>query len=63
MKNVHLVVIILALFFLGLIPLWIFQFDYSFNSFIALCLCGVLVGLLINVINKFAVPSKWAFIF
>jgi len=51
----------MAMFFLGLIPLWIFHFDYSSKLVIALCLGGLLMGLLINLINKFAIPTKWAF--
>jgi len=61
MKNKHLAVIIIVLFVLGLFPLWILHFDNGVKSILALCLAGLLIGLFINLINGFAIPSKWAF--
>ena len=61
MKNKHLAVTLIVLSVLGLFSLWILHFDYSFKSIIALCLGGLLIGILINLINGYAIPTKWAF--
>ena len=57
MKNNYLVLILMALFLLGLIPLWIFPFDYGFKSVVALCLSGLLIGSGIISIKTLAIPS------
>jgi len=61
MKNKHLVLIVMALFLVGLMSLLISLFNFSLKSVIGLCLSGLLVGLFINVINRLAVPSEWTF--
>src|ERR1035437_2871082 len=61
MKNRYLVTIAMLLLFLALLPLWIFQFNYSLKTVIALFLSILLIGLLINVIKKISVPSELIF--